>query len=1022
MATEVAQKGPATGEGAGPQRSSYSEKPGPSPRTSLLAILLLILAGLALRVLRLQFQPLWWDEGYSVWFATHPLGQIAALTSLDIHPPLYYALLHGWTLLAGTGPVALRLFSVAAGTLAIPAIYAAGRQMLGRRGAWLAALLLALNPLHVYYSQEVRMYGLVALLGLGSLIAAWRLLNGPEVAAPRRDERAERNALASSRRVPLGGAMVLYVVLTTAALYTQYYAAFLPLGLTIYAAWRWRRDVRSLVAWLGLQAISALLYVPWLLYATPKLIPYISNKVRQDADQPLSLFVYMGRHLSAFVAGHLEGPLAPYWPVALALVGLWLLWFALRQVGRSARSGRASRPGASDEPKAPPPASARAHKAREMAGQDRRERESALPMLVVVVLTILSSGFLVSLRYPFFPERGERLLLMGLPPFLLILAAGLERVWRRGRIWAVAGLALMSLLTAASLSAFYTVPRYPGDDYRALVARTVEQGAPGDTVLCIYPWQVGYWRSYGSPDGPSAVLAPSPDWGPALQSEVDAALRTGHLWFPAHLSGGGGTEIRVENYLGREARLFGNEWYGPGTRLSAWSAESGGAGQAATSSFLHFALPGNPLTLESAAGDAGPIPAANTVAQLTLNWRAAAPPSDLAVSVRLVDSLGRLWAQNDYQPLGVNSQAGQAQVARAGEDASSWHAQDAVGLLIPAGTPPGHYSLEAAVRPADSREALEVTGADGSRLGQSAMLFAMLVGPAGQPLGPERLPIASYHPVDLNDGLRFLGYTLDQNPTAPGEERKVTLFWQATGTPTADYKAFVQVLDGRGGLASNWEEPPGAAYATSQWSPGTLIRTQASFRPRADLADGSYSMVAGLFRPAGGQRLLTAGGADHLALGRVTVRGRAHDTTPPAPSHATDVSLGSSARLLGYDLAAPEGGYQPGASFGLTLYWQARQSSERPYAVFVHLLDEGGTIRGFGDAQPGNGRFPTTGWLPGEYLHDEHRITIDADAPPGNYRLVAGIYDPASGQRLTTPDGQDQIVLDGKLQIGGRTR
>jgi len=35
---------------------------------------------------------------------------------------------------------------------------------------------------------------------------------------------------------------------------------------------------------------------------------------------------------------------------------------------------------------------------------------------------------------------------------------------------------------------------------------------------------------------------------------------------------------------------------------------------------------------------------------------------------------------------------------------------------------------------------------------------------------------------------------------------------------------------------------------------------------------------------------------------------------------------------------------------------------------------------------------------------------------------VAGIYDPASGQRLTTPDGQDQIVLDGKLQIGGRTR
>jgi hypothetical protein len=138
--------------------------------------------------------------------------------------------------------------------------------------------------------------------------------------------------------------------------------------------------------------------------------------------------------------------------------------------------------------------------------------------------------------------------------------------------------------------------------------------------------------------------------------------------------------------------------------------------------------------------------------------------------------------------------------------------------------------------------------------------------------------------------------------------------------------------------------------------------------------------------------------------------------------HATDVSLGSSAHLLGYDLAAPEGGYQPGSSFGLTLYWQARQSSERPYAVFVHLLDEGGTVRGFGDAQPGNGQFPTTGWLPGEYLRDGHQITIDADAPPGTYRLVAGMYDPASGQRLTTPAGQDQIVLDEKLPIGEPTR
>ncbi len=1068
MAAEVAPREQLPGEGTGRQKSRSSEKPGPSPRTSLLALLLLILVALALRVLRLQFQPLWWDEGYSVWFATHTLGQMVALTSLDIHPPLYYALLHGWMLLAGTDPLALRLFSVVAGTLAVPAIYLAGREMLGLRSAWLAALLLAINPLHVYYSQEVRMYGLVTLLGLGALLAAWRLL-----------DESVGEAAAAPRPTRPWVAAVLYVLFTSAALYTQYYAAFLPLGLTLYAGWRWQSERRALLRWLGLQAVVALLYLPWLLYATPKLIPYIGNKVQQDADRPLGPIVYLGQHLAAFAAGHLEGPLAPYWPLALAPLVLWVVCLVASQIGgrrrtngvtgpeaagalqgRRARvadgkelsSGRcfagdsprpalpglsaqhdrtgdsaqpalSSLPAQHDRPEDPPQPAlrgrpARHHRGRTLfSGTHRRGQASALTVLVVVLLTILLAGFVVSLRYPFFPERGERLLLLGLPPFLLILAAGLEGLWRRGIAWISAGLGLMALLAAVSLYAFYTVPRYSGDDYRGLVARTVQQGTADDTVLCIYPWQVGYWRSYGSPDGPTAVLAPSTEWGQELQDALDAALSRGHLWFPAHLSTGAGTESRVEDYLGQKALLFGNEWYGPGTRLSAWAAPGAGPAQVVRSSSLRFALAGNPLTLVGAAGEGGPIPAANTVAGLTLTWRAAAAPTNMAVSVRLVDSLGRLWAQNDYQPLGANDRAGPRQIDRAADDPSGWQAQDVLGLLIPAGTPPGQYDLEVAVRPADSQEALEITATDGSRLGQASSLFPLVVGPAGHPVGPERLPIASYRPLDLGDGLRFLGYTYDAAAVAPGEERKVTLFWQATGTPEADYKAFVQLLDERGGLASNWEEPPGAGYATSRWSPGTLIRTQASFRPRAGLADGSYALVAGLFRPSNGDRLQTAGGSDHLALGEVSVRGRMHDTRPPAPMHATDVLLGNNARLLGYDVAAPEGGYQPGASFGLTLYWQARDSSERPYAVFAHVLAEDGTIYGIGDAQPGGGKLPTTGWLPNEYLRDEHTITIDAGAPPGRYRLVAGMYDPATGLRLTTPDGLDQVVLDDRLLI-----
>ena len=93
-------------------------------------VCLLSLLGLGLRAARLSFQPLWWDEGYSVWFATHPVAQMAALTAQDIHPPLYYALLHGWAALLGTGPTALRLLSVLIGVLTIPLLYLIARRML----------------------------------------------------------------------------------------------------------------------------------------------------------------------------------------------------------------------------------------------------------------------------------------------------------------------------------------------------------------------------------------------------------------------------------------------------------------------------------------------------------------------------------------------------------------------------------------------------------------------------------------------------------------------------------------------------------------------------------------------------------------------------------------------------------------------------------------------------------------------------------------------------------------------------
>jgi hypothetical protein len=990
---------------------------GAAPRWTLLALILL---GFGLRVLRLDFQPLWWDEGYSVWFATHPLGSMAALTAQDIHPPLYYALLHGWALLLGAGPVALRLLSVIAGSLTIPVLYLAARRMFTRRAALMAALLAAISPLAVFYSQEVRMYGLVALLSSGILLVAWRILG-------QRDSRALRRNL------------LFYVLLTTAALYTQYYAVFLPIGLTLFAFWQWwwskkgrmtpararadspapdvtrMRSDPALGSWLGAQLVVVLLYLPWIIYAGPELVPYVSQKVVQDADRPLGLLVYIARHLSAFLAGHLEGSLAPFWPVALLLLiplALGLIWAAKsdtkrsanRQMGASA-SGTVSvnQPSAiSDQPPANP--------------------QSAIVMLLFVLITALLLGWLVGLRYPFFPERGERLLLCALPTILLAAAAGLDALLASAPIVGYAALGLSVAVSTVSLAAFYATPRYADNDYRPLIAHIVEQGLPGDTVFAVYPWQAGYWRAYGDPNGPVDMLLPSLSWGAPLLEVLDGALEQGRVWFPAHLSLGGLLEMRIEDYLRAHSVVFLNEWHGPNTRLSGWARVP--AASAVDLAPVSFLLPGGDsgtVELTGASAQLDTLPAANAVMPLSLSWQAESMPPVLNVSVRLTDDLGQTWAQHDYEPLGGSALSGGEEPScdtcgdksvLPGGQAHPWKAQDRLGLLIPAGTPPGRYQVEVVLHPESEVSPLNAVSAEGRLVGESARLFDITISPADRAVGPEHLPIAMEHPVDLAGGLRLLGYSLDDTPATPGDERKISLFWQAAERPAAEYTAFVQLLDRRGQVAAGWEAPPGAGYPTQVWAPGTLMRTQASIRVPAHLSDGSYRLIGGLFRADDKERLRTTRGDDHFALGRLTVRGRSHETNPPVPEHTADDGFDNLARLVGYDLAPPAEGVTPGDSLPLTLYWQALGASERPYTVFVHLLDESGGILGYGDGEPAAGLLPTTGWLAGEYLKDPHAVAIRSDAPAGAYRLAIGLYNPATGERLKTPDGADQVMLD----------
>jgi hypothetical protein len=94
------------------------------------------------------------------------------------------------------------------------------------------------------------------------------------------------------------------------------------------------------------------------------------------------------------------------------------------------------------------------------------------------------------------------------------------------------------------------------------------------------------------------------------------------------------------------------------------------------------------------------------------------------------------------------------------------------------------------------------------------------------------------------------------------------------------------------------------------------------------------------------------------------------------------------------------------------------------YAVFVQLLDEGGGLKAQVDRSPVGGFRPTSSWRPGEMITDNYGLALPEELAPGRYRLIAGLYSPASMERLVviTNDGaqqQDHVTLGEVLVVGG---
>lgn len=215
-----------------------------SPRLFADAIGLMAVTVLALviRFHGIAVPGIWYDEAFSLLISKEQPAQILSITARDVHPPLYYLLLHYWLSVIGNDVFVARSLSAVADVATLLLGMKLMSLVATRRAMWMAALLLALLPMSVRYSQEVRMYALQGFWLMGATVAlvCW--------------ERApDRTRFA-----------ILYVTLMTAAFYTHYFAALCVMVHWLYW-WQSRSALRSLAtrSWILANVVIFVLFLPW---------------------------------------------------------------------------------------------------------------------------------------------------------------------------------------------------------------------------------------------------------------------------------------------------------------------------------------------------------------------------------------------------------------------------------------------------------------------------------------------------------------------------------------------------------------------------------------------------------------------------------------------------------------------------------------------------------------------------------------------------------------------------------------
>ncbi len=929
---------------------------------ALLVLVLLLLLAWGLRLYHLDTMSLWWDEALSWDRATNTLPnilsntiQIQRIATRDLHPPFYFVLLHVVTLFAGTSEFALRFLSVAANLLTLAMFVPLTRVLFGNRGdsiSFFAILFAALSPFYVWYSQEARPYALVLLLSMLSVYALLRWL--------KTNPRGVRDILSRWS--------ILFALAFAATLATHYLSFVL---LPFFAATMllfgdrtrpWRARIFS-----PLTILAALLIVAFVVVLF--LMPRETDLTSWDQVGPrfVPLFVMLRDVWNSFAVGLTltldQAALLDVFLLALWLVGI----FSLVRV---------------------------------------KQRDARLALfffcyLLVPALALQLGSYLRPLYL------NSRHLITTSPAFYLGVAVGIQAIARRvtdGTSRRVLRFALpvviaLPILFGAftSLNHLYFDETFAKDDHKAWAQFLRERWRANDYLLLVAPqaekvvqyylpadvqWEslphLGQTRERQEVLDRQAILKAYRNhprvWLLELHQPVaDPTLHITDLltrWGTATDSisfRGISTEIRLQAFVYNQLPQEPPRPFPKGERIL----------------FTH--------NLELAGVDAPQEIQAGARGVVNLYWLVRKKSAqDISVSLRVVDETGAVWGQWDAPPIGTL------------QPMSKWEADktylDQHDVVVDAGAPPGRYFVEISVySPQDNERWTAYRG--GEKSGDTLRIAEINVTRPNPPRDPRALVMDIHADIPFGDGLRFVGYDLEERAAKPGSEFPLTLYFQMQRAPQTNAQGEIE-------LRAPWWQFWNRAIVRAPFAldvenrqAGEIVQARVKVRVPGDASAGAYDLHIAL------------DGMNAAIFGTVRVDSIARSVALPPISHSLNARFADKIELLGYDLAAPQP-LKANDAVRLTLYWRALKPMDTSYTVFTHLINADNNIFGQRDKIPLDGVRPTTSWAAGEIFTDVYEFTVAPDAPPGNYKIEIGFYTTPDFVRLPTFDANGNATGD----------